>query len=104
LAGILTLQAQQNIVKTSLLYGNAGVQYIRAIGKHFSLEAQAGYAFIFISDYKSIHKRFSLLFCRKILFSNSKGKLQGWHIGLSINILETSESGSTSNTNQLFMA
>ena len=35
LAGLFQMDAQNNIVKASVVFGNADVQYERALGKHF---------------------------------------------------------------------
>ncbi len=97
IAATFTMQAQENIVKASLLFGNAGIQYERAIGKHFSLAAQAGYAFLFVDDYKmnQFTEGYGYYFEGRYYFSTSKGKMQGWHIGPSVNILETQEGKNT---------
>lgn len=92
LAGTLTVQAQGNIVKASLLFGNAGIQYERAIGKHFSLAGQAGFAFINISDgygRSEFTTGFGYSAEGRCYFSSKKGKMQGWHIGPAISFLDT---------------
>lgn len=92
LAGTLTLQAQGNIVKASLLFGNAGVQYERAIGKHFSLAGQAGFAFINISDgfgRSEFTTGFGYSAEGRCYFSSKKGKMQGWHLGPAVSFLDT---------------
>lgn len=83
--------AQNNIVKASLLYGNAGLQYERSLGK-FSLIGQAGLGFEVIDDgYKNeFTTGVAYYFEGRYYFSDKKGKMQGWHIGPGINIAETS--------------
>lgn len=86
-----TSNAQNNIIKASLLYGNAGLQYERSLGK-FSLIGQAGLGFEAIDDgYKTdFTTGFGYYFEGRYYFSNKKGKMQGWHIGPGISIAETS--------------
>lgn len=97
LLGVVELRAQENIVKASLVFGNLGVQYERSLSQHFSLAAQAGFGFSFVSTNRVINdfttgQGYSLE--GRYYFSSDKKKLTGWHIGPSINIIST-ESGGT---------
>ncbi|MFM9988072.1 DUF3575 domain-containing protein [Flavobacterium sp.] len=91
-AGITKIEAQENIIKASLLYGNAGLQYERSLSQHFSLVGQAGLGF---SNYSDTHiandfsTGFGYYFEGRYYFSSTKDKMTGWHIGPSVNIAKT---------------
>ena len=90
--GLNNLNAQENIVKASLLYGNAGIQYERSLSQHFSLAAQAGYGFTVISSNRITNDFTTGLgyyFEGRYYFSSTRDRLTGWHIGPSINVLNT---------------
>jgi len=91
--GFTTLNAQENIVKASVVFGNAGIQYERSLSQHFSLAAQAGYGFTFIStpvEDNEFTTGLAYSFEGRYYFSSSKDRLTGWHIGPSVNFIDTS--------------
>ena len=90
--GVIKLQAQENIVKASLIYGNAGVQYERSLSQHFSVAAQAGFGFINVSsNYVTNDFTTGLGYYLegRYYFSSTRDRLTGWHIGPSINVTNT---------------
>ena len=91
-AGIIKLEAQENIVKASLIYGNAGIQYERSLSQHFSLSAQVGFGFIVVSS-NQITNDFTTglgyYLEGRYYFSSTRDRLTGWHIGPSINVVNT---------------
>lgn len=90
--GIIKLQAQENIVKASLIYGNAGVQYERSLSQHFSIAAQAGFGFINVSSNQVTNDFTTGLgyyLEGRYYFSSTRDRLTGWHIGPSINVTNT---------------
>ncbi|HOZ73734.1 MAG TPA: DUF3575 domain-containing protein [Flavobacterium sp.] len=92
LAGLFQMDAQNNIVKASVVFGNAGVQYERALGKHFSVAGQGGFAFVNISDrYGNNEFTTGVGYSAeaRVYFSSRKGKMQGWHIGPAISFMDT---------------
>lgn len=90
--GFTTIKAQENIVKASVVFGNAGIQYERSLSQHFSLAAQAGYGFTFIStpvEENELTTGLAYSIEGRYYFSSSKDKLTGWHIGPSVNFIDT---------------
>lgn len=91
-AGITKMEAQENIVKASLLYGNAGLQYERSLSQHFSLVGQAGLGFTNHTDSgvtNDFATGFGYYFEGRFYFSSTRDKMTGWHIGPSINVAKT---------------
>ncbi|MBC8884160.1 DUF3575 domain-containing protein [Flavobacterium piscinae] len=94
LLGFTSLNAQENIVKASVVFGNAGIQYERSLSQHFSLAAQAGYGFTFIStpaENNEFTTGLAYSFEGRYYFSSSKPKLTGWHLGPSVNFINTTD-------------
>ena len=90
--GIIKVEAQENIVKVSLIYGNAGIQYETSLSQHFSLAAQVGFGFINVSSNQVTNDFTTGLgyyFEGRYYFSSTRDKLTGWHIGPSVNITNT---------------
>lgn len=77
------LNAQENIVKASLTFGNAGLQYERLLVNKLSIVGQAGFGFNIDNE---ANKNFlatgtAYKLGARYYFSSKKGNMQGWHIG-----------------------
>jgi len=88
---INNVTAQENIVKTSAILGNLGIQYERSLNDHFSLIGQIGYSNITITvnDVDSKSSGLGYYLEGRYYFSSNKNLMEGWHIGSFYNSINT---------------
>lgn len=89
-----SMNAQKNAVKASGVIGNYGVQYERLLGKNFSLIGQVGYSSLTTTVGAADSKSNGLGYYAegRFYFSSKKDAMEGWHIGVFYNDINTSNS------------